>query len=565
MIPESKLNILQDLVKTSSREELIWINGYLNALVSTAAEDGSSNGAPRSMKRMTVLYGTETGNSKKLALQLTASAKKNGQPVKCAAVEQYKLEDLEKEEYLFIVISTQGEGEPPITAKKFYDHIMEAALKLPSLQYAVLALGDSSYPLFCKTGIDIDERLALAGAKRVVPVRMLDVDFEEPASQWFTEVLSELQQSDKLIPIATATKEPAKKQIKKHFSGTIIKNINLNDRGSDRETYHIEIKATEEMDYEPGDSIAIIPSNRREVVVRIIELAGVDADLLANTGKYEGQVLDLLLNKLNICYLLGSTVKKYAALTGHIIPDMRLDLVDLLRIYPLKNASQFHEVLAMLNPIAPRLYSIASAPSSDPTEVHITVSRHRFLKEDEQQYGLCSSFLGDLHSGSTISFYIHRSRQFKLPALEKDIIMVGPGTGIASFRSFLMERDNTAATGRNWLFFGEKDFTTDFLYQQELQQFVQTGVLHQIDLSFTKNHTKKAYVEDNMKAQGEMLFRWLEAGAHFYLSGVKDPLTGKVEEALIGIIAKHGRRSMEEARIYFDNLKKEDRYHKDVY
>jgi sulfite reductase (NADPH) flavoprotein alpha-component len=143
--------------------------------------------------------------------------------------------------------------------------------------------------------------------------------------------------------------------------------------------------------------------------------------------------------------------------------------------------------------------------------------------------------------------------------------MVGPGTGIASFRSFLMERDNTAATGRNWLFFGEKDFTTDFLYQQELQQFVQTGVLHQIDLSFTKNHTKKAYVEDNMKAQGEMLFRWLEAGAHFYLSGVKDPLTGKVEEALIGIIAKHGRRSMEEARIYFDNLKKEDRYHKDVY
>jgi sulfite reductase (NADPH) flavoprotein alpha-component len=558
MIPEGKLNILQDLVRSSSREELIWIHGYLNGLVSS----GPGNGAT-AVKKLSILYGTETGNSRKVALQVTAAAKKNALPAKCTAVEEYRFDDLLKEEHLLIVISTQGEGEPPVIAKKFYDQLMLAQLDLSAIKYSVLALGDSSYPQFCKIGVDVDEKLGSLGAKQIAPIQKCDVDFEEPTATWINTVLGNLRggpAKESIAPVPSA-----KKHTKKNYEGRIFKNVNLNDKGSDSQTYHIEIETDEDMDYEPGDSIAIIPVNRDEVVDRIISLSGVDPSEKIITAKHEGTIRELLIGKLNICYLLTSAVKKYAQITGHTVPDMRLDLVDLLRIYPVKEPAQFIEFAKQLNPIAPRLYSIASALSSNPKEVHITVSRHLFLKEDEQHYGLCSSFLGDMPLGSITNFYIHRARQFKLPEADKDIIMVGPGTGIASFRSFLAERDNNGTSGRNWLFFGEKDFTKDFLYQTEVQQYVQTGVLHRINLAFQQNHTKTAFVEDDLISQGDEIFSWIESGAHFYLSGIKDPLTENVESAMVSIIAKHGNKTETEAKAYFDNLKKEDRYHKDVY
>jgi sulfite reductase (NADPH) flavoprotein alpha-component len=357
----------------------------------------------------------------------------------------------------------------------------------------------------------------------------------------------------------------SKKHVKKHFDGTITASVNLNDLGSTRCTWHIEISTEEDMDYEAGDSIAIIPSNRVEVVDRIIELASIDGDQKVVLAKAEGTVKDLLLNKMNICYLLGNTIKKYAALTDHEIPDMRMDLVDLLRIYPLKQGIHFSEVLALLHPIAPRLYSVSSSAKVEPREVHITVSHNRFMKEDEQHYGLCSSFLGDLPVNSKISFYIHRNRSFKLPAAEKDIIMVGPGTGIAPFRSFLQERDVEGATGRNWLFFGERNFTTDFFYQTEIQQYHATGLLQQVNLAFSRDSAHKLYVQHRMAEQGENLFNWLENGAYFYVSGSKTPMSHEVEETLVNIVREHGHKTEAEAKAYLDNLKKEGRYQKDVY
>jgi sulfite reductase (NADPH) flavoprotein alpha-component len=573
MLPESKLKSLLDLVQSSTKEELIWINGYLSGLVGNGNVEApvtvvASAAAPTATtKKISLVFGTETGNAKRVATQLATVAKKKGVNAKLTGLDQYRFTDLSKEEYLFVVISTQGEGEPPIPAKKFYEYIHANQLLLPNLKYSVLALGDTSYPLYCKTGEDVDLQLNNFGARRVVPLQKCDVDYEEDALQWFEQVLTTLEQETR--PVATpATAIPAtkKKAEKKFYNGIIQANINLNDRGSNKQTYHLEITTDEEIEYEPGDTIGIIPRNRPEIVNRIISLTGIDPDLEIETAKVKAPVHELLASHLNICYLLTSTIKKYAAIIAQEIPDTRMDLVDLLRIYPVKDVTQFKEVLQVLIPIAPRLYSVASSPEGHGrNEVHITVARDRFLAQDEQRYGLCSEFLGDQPIGSSLTFYVHKDKHFKLPSAEKDIIMIGPGTGVAPFRSFLAQRDATGANGRNWFFFGEQHFLTDFLYQTEMQNYVQTGVLTKLDLAFSRDQAEKIYVQHRMQRHAAELFRWIESGASVYISGTKDPMSKDVEVALLKIIEEQGGQTAEAAGKYLEQLKKEGRYSKDVY
>ncbi|MET0467001.1 MAG: flavodoxin domain-containing protein [Chitinophagaceae bacterium] len=576
MLSAPKLKSLQELIQSSSREELVWINGYLSALVSGSGTDAIAPPAvvqppaAAPVKKISLVFGTETGNSKKLATQLAAAAKKKGVNAKLTGLDQYRVSDLSKEEYLFVVISTQGEGEPPIPAKKFYDYIHENKLQLPNLRYSVLALGDTSYPMYCKTGEDVDNQFQHFGAKRLLPLQKCDVDYEDDAMAWFEKVLSTL---DSEVKPEAAEPAPAtqavvskKKAEKKFYQSTIQANINLNDRGSNKQTYHIELATEEEIEYEPGDTIGIVPRNRPDVINRIIKLTGIDPDQEVQTAKASGSVRDLLATQLNICYLLTSTVKKYATIIGQEIPDTRMDLVDLLRIYPVRDAEQFKEVLQILIPIAPRLYSVASSPEGHGrNEVHITVARDRFLAQEEQRFGLCSEFLGDQPLGSGITFYVHKDKNFKLPLAGTDIIMIGPGTGVAPFRAFLAERDATGATGRNWFFFGDQHFVTDFLYQTEIQNYVQTGVLTRLDLAFSRDQQEKIYVQHRMQQHAKELFSWIENGAAVYVSGTKDPMSKDVEAALIRIIEEQGNLSVEAAAKYLDQLRKEGRYSKDVY
>lgn len=557
MIRPATKQLLDELLKVSTPEEKIWINGYLNGLLL------QPQAGDNTLKKLTVLYGTETGNAKRVALQFTAAAKKKQLPVKLVDAAQYDVSALTKEDHLLVIISTQGEGEPPATAKKFYDGLMGSEADLSRVRFAVFALGDSAYPLFCKTGADVDTKLAQLGAQRIQPLQTCDVDIEQPAAIWTNAILNALQHS----PEAVTASKPAllNKSSREMIEGKIKVSVNLHDKGSDQQTYHIEIATDDSLDYTPGDSIAIVPSNRAEVVKEIIALTKAPSDQYIKTAKFEGQLEELLTKKLNICYLLGSSIKKYGEITGQQLPDTRMDLIDLLRRYPVNSVGEFINFVETLHPIAPRLYSIASSPAVTPNEVHLTVSRRRFVKEDEQHFGLCSSFLGDLPLGSVIHFYIHRNKHFRLPASDKDIIMVGPGTGIASFRAFLAERDHQAAPGKNWLFFGEKDFVRDFLYQNEVQQYVQTGVLHRVNLAFERNHPKAARVEDDLRAQGSEVYQWLEKGAYFYLSGLKEPLNAQVDQALMDIVQNYGSKSAAEAKAYIEALKKDNRYHKDVY
>jgi sulfite reductase (NADPH) flavoprotein alpha-component len=600
MLAGPKLKIIQDLVAGATREELIWLNGYLAGAVAQTGEFAGQEQAAGlalasalgetparpAVGKITIAYGTETGNAKKLAADFAAKAKKNGINAKLIGLDQYRLTDLPKEEYFFTVISTQGDGEPPAAAKKFYDHICQGGLKLDKLKYSVLALGDTAYPLFCKTGEDVDQQFQKAGAERIVTLQKCDTDYEAEAGHWFDEVLRRLSGTGSpsvggtvggpaggvvggsvggtAAALLANAPVAVRKSGKKIYAGTVLSNINLNDQGSGKRTHHLEISA-EGLEYLPGDSIGITPENPLATVEAIISLTGIDQVKTLAFRNEPVTIFNLLKKKLNIIYLPERVVKKYAAIVKQDIPETKIGLLDLLKIYPVTNTAQFEEVIGSLEPVAPRLYSISSSPEAHSEEVHITVAKDSFAVNGETKHGLCSEALCELSPEEGLNFYVHPNGQFRLPSHDKDIIMIGPGTGIAPFRSFLAERDATGASGRNWLFFGDQHFTTDFLYQTEIQNWIQTGVLTRVNTAFSRDQKEKVYVQHRMLAQAAEFFGWLEAGAYIYICGAKEPMSTDVEGALLEIIRLAGKKNETQAAGYLNELKEAGRYMKDVY
>jgi sulfite reductase (NADPH) flavoprotein alpha-component len=569
MLAEPKLRSLTDFISTLSKEELVWVNGYLSGLISVSGETVAAGATSTpvqstSNRKITIAYGTETGNSKKLATEFAGKAKKNAVPVKLVSLDQYRLADLSKEEYFITVISTQGEGEPPIAAQKFYEHIHNNGFKIPRLKFGVLALGDTSYPMFCKTGEDVDTQLMKLGGNRIAPLQKCDLDYEEEAHRWFDDVLRSVSVPatvPAVKPLATPEiKKPAGKKI---YEGTILSNINLNARGSKKTTYHIEI-AAEDIEYVTGDSIGIVPENQPQVVEEIIAWANLDRNKTITWKNETATIEELLTRKIGLSFLLEKAVKQFTAITGKEITTGRVDLVDLLRQHPI-NDTQFEELLGSLNPIAPRIYNIASSPATHDGEVHIIVAQDAFTANERQRYGLCTLFLEDKKEGDTIRFFVQTNKRFRLPDADKDIIMIGPGTGIAPFRSFVAERDSLGATGRNWLFFGEDKFTTDFLYQTEWQNWFSTGVLTKISLAFTNGAEESFPVHQKIYQQAAELFSWLRSGATIYLCGEKEPMGKEVETTLARIFEEQGNMSKEAAVKYFEELKNAGRYVKDLY
>jgi sulfite reductase alpha subunit-like flavoprotein len=479
MLNNEKKQILDQIIANFSKEEIAWSSGYLSGFL---ADVKSETKITKLVKELTILYVTETGNSKFLAGEIAKKLKSEGTHAKLKSSDQYRLSDIEKEKNLIVIASTHGEGEIPASGKKFFDHIAQNELALSSLNYFVIALGDTNYPLFCQSGKDIDARLQKLGAKKLAERIDLDLDFENLIDQILNQVRSAFS-SDK-SSISTIIATPIKSS-QKHFSGKIIANINLNDLGSNKETRHIEITSDDEIHYEPGDSVGILFENE--------EL------------KIEGK-------------------------------------------------------------ITPRLYSIASSINEHGNEVHLTVSVLHYLdKNGKEVEGLFSARLARLQSGQKINFYISRNRQFKLPDDSKDIIMVGPGTGIAPFRAFLAERNYRSASGKNWLFFGERNFQTDFLYQAEWQAHLESGLLSKIDVAFSRDQNHKIYVQDRIRENAKEIYHWLESGAYFYICGDKENMAQDVENCLIEIIELEGKISNDLAKDYLNHLVKQGRYLKDVY
>ena len=565
MLGDNKLKLFLDLINTSGKEELIWMNGYLNGLVKAQGSIQAEpvTGTP-AVNKITIVYGTETGNSKKLATEFASKAKQQHIHAKVVGMDQYRLTDLPKEEYLLAIVSTHGEGEPPIAAKKFYDHIHQNGFKLEKLKYSVLALGDTSYPLFCKTGEEVDEQFNKLGGRRIAPIQKCDVEYEEEANNWFSNIMKNLADTATTLPVVVPLPAVAKKTGKQIYTGTVLTKINLNDRGSNKETWHIEL-AAEGLQYQCGDSIGIVPENPTAVVEEIIAVAKVDGTKKLVYKNEETTVYDLLKYKINIIYLTERLVKQYAEITGEDIPATKMDLLDLLKIYPVKDTAQFETIISKMNAISPRLYTIASSPAAHEGEVHILAVKDEYIINDEKKVGLCTGYLSEVQVNTEQKFFIQANKRFRLPAEDKDIIMVGPGTGIAAFRSFLAERDATGATGKNWLFFGEQHFALDFLYQTEIQNWFETGVLTKVSLAFSRDQHFKLYVQHKMLQHAAELYEWLNKGASFFICGKKDPMSVDVENTLVEIIQQQGNKTLEEAKKYLEMMEEEGRYEKDVY
>jgi len=554
-ISDPGLSLLKDIIHSSTPSQLNWIAGYIQGVLDSGAKPGPKN--------VSILYATESGNSKKVATELSALAKKLGSAVKLKNMESYSLNELYAEDILFAIISTQGEGEPPSGAKSFFESLEKSPQKLQNLKYSILALGDSSYPLFCKAGEDLDLFFFEKGGQRILPIQKCDADFKDEADIWFSNVLQFLKNEKGNTEFQARPK--TEKTLKTKTPGRIKTHILLNDLGSLKKTYHVEIIPDGPLDYQPGDSISLIPENSPEWVSEILELIPFPQNEKIRWKSEDWVIKEVLTHKAQIVYLPKRVVSYYSEKTNFDIPEIRIDLLDLLKIYPPPNLEVFKNLVENLDPISPRLYSISSSPSAHGSDIHITVALDEFEYGGKKKYGHCSSFLSKKTVGETIDVLIHKNESFRLPSSDKDIIMIGPGTGIAPFRSFLFERDATLAEGKNWLFFGDQYAQTDFLYQTEIQTFIASGLINKISLAFSRDQKEKHYVWHEMERESVEFMQWLENGAYVYVCGSRDPMSLDVERTILRIISKE--KGFEEgiAKAYLEQLKEEGRYVKDVY
>lgn len=566
MLSETKLSLLHQLVQDASKDEIIWTKGYLagflNSHNSTIIDSIKEDTITTKVKPL-ILYGTETGNSKRVASQLLAGFKKNKIQAKSVDIFQFDIEKLQKESLVLFVISTQGEGEFPQNAVNFYEKLNVSTTDLSALSFAVLGLGDSSYPLFCNAGILLETVLLEKGAKRLLPLVKADVDFVETVVEWEQQLQTLFNTKDGIIQIVNATEASRRSESKKrNYRGKISHKVVLNDIGSNKETYHIEIQSDEDVLYEPGDALGIIPKNRKTDVDFILNYFEEKASRIYEQ-KGQSRTLEEWLAQSNI---KGLNKRLLSQLPSEFtINSDKEDLIDILQLVKRPKHIVIEQVLAHLLPIAPRLYSISSSPEAHEGEIHLTVNLHKFLVREQEKTGLASQFLTDYPIDTELEFYIHKNQNFRLPADDSDIILIGPGTGIAPFRGFLAHRDATGATGKNWLFFGEQHFVDDFYYQTEIQEWLATGVLTKLSTSFSRDQKEKIYVQDRIKENAKELNDWIENGASIYVCGQKTPMSHDVETAIIEAIATQRKITINEAKQTLEDLETNGNYHKDVY
>ncbi|QTN31963.1 assimilatory sulfite reductase (NADPH) flavoprotein subunit [Akkermansiaceae bacterium] len=558
-----------------------WLSGFLAA--GSAAPAVAA--APVSAGKLTVLYGTESGNSEELADRAMKEAKKKGFKAVMKNMADLAPKDLEKEENLLVIVSTWGDGEAPETAVSFHKDFMAADLKLGKVKFSVCALGDTSYEKFCEIGKQFDSRLEKLGATRIAPRVDCDVDYEDAYAGWFDAAMKALGPAaaaplEELQPLLSGGVEYGKKN---PFPSEVIDNLLLNGEGSAKETIHVELSLDGSgMGYEPGDALAVQPTNCPSMVKDILaaaKLTGTEEIEVKGAGKK--LLADALREDFDITALSKAVLKKLAEASGSATLAALLEddakerlheyingreIIDALIDYAPKGLSA-ESLAGIFRKLPIRLYSIASSQLAHPDEVHLTVAAVRYETHGRLRKGVCSTYLADVaKAGQKVSVFVQPNKNFRLPADGgTPIIMVGPGTGIAPFRSFVEHRAALGASGKNWLFFGDQRYTYDFLYQLEWQDFLKNGHLTKLDLAFSRDQPEKVYVQDKMLEKGAELYAWLEEGAHFYVCGDASRMAADVHEALISIVKNYGAKSREEAEAYVEGLKKSKRYQRDVY
>ncbi len=594
---DTQIRQLVEVMPALTSGQVHWLHGYLTGInplleaeQGTAIKAADREPSPVSeAEPLWILYGTHTGNSERLAKKSAKRMADLDVEAKVFDMGSFKPRDLKNVTKLLVIVSTDGEGDPPVQAEELLEFLRSN--KCPGLghiSYSVLALGDTSYTQFCQTGKDFDAALEKAGAKRMVERIDCDVDFEEDYERWIEEIISNLGQlsigNDGLLVSLPLLKEhaPAGEVVydrKKPFPAAVLEKINLNGRHSSKETLHIELDLKGSgIKYEPGDALGIYALNSPGLIESVLNLLQFSGEEIVNTHQGAKPLKEALSSDYELTPLTGISLNRYAELTGsgrlkeiaadHLSVAEYIhgrDIYDLLKEEPARLTPE--TFISLLRKNMPRMYSIASSQDTVDDEVHVVVSVVRYEAYGRNKEGHCSSFLSDrINLGDRLEVFVDQNTRFKLPSeADRPIIMVGAGTGVAPFRAFIQQREARESKGKSWLFFGERNFTTDFLYQTEWLQYLKEGILTRADVAFSRDQDKKIYVQDRMLERGRELYDWLEKGAFFYVCGDKQRMAKDVDSALRKIIHTHGGMTEDKAAEYVKSLQLGGRYQTDVY
>ncbi|MBB1427968.1 assimilatory sulfite reductase (NADPH) flavoprotein subunit [Shewanella sp. SG44-2] len=584
-LSQGQVDKLKQLTSELSSVQLAWVSGYLAASANQGQGGVETTAETSAAPTVTILYGSQTGNGRGVAKELAAKAQAQGYAVNLASMGEYNVRQLKQETILLLVVSTHGEGEAPDDAIELHKLLSsKRAPKLDKLHYSVLALGDSSYEFFCQTGKDFDARLSALGATSLLPLVECDVDYEDISQQWQDSVVEAVKpyiqaSSASVVSIGTASVAGESEYTKQNpYTAEVLVSQKITGRDSDRDVRHVEIDLGESgLTYQVGDALGVWFSNNEVLVDEVITALGLAADDNVTVSKQSLSLKAALTDKKELTQLYPGLVKTWAELSGNaelaaISEDkeqtrqfiLKHQLADLVAIYPAKVSAV--QLVDMLRPLTPRLYSIASSQAEVEAEVHLTVA----LVEDERQgqarFGGASHFLASAEEGQQVNVYVEPNNHFRLPENpETPVIMVGPGTGVAPFRAFMQQRAADGVSGNSWLFFGNPHFEQDFLYQVEWQQYLKNGDLSRLDVAFSRDQAHKVYVQHRIAEQAEALWQWLQNGAHVYICGDAERMAKDVHQALVNIAVEQGGLSADDAEAYFETLRSDKRYQKDVY
>lgn len=588
-----EIEILNRVVGVATPIQRAWLAGFLAGIDAAATASGSAvlasaaaavaphapAAAPQPAapaqpaEPLTIVYATESGNSERLASDMAKAARKMNLKPTVIDMADLEMSELASAKRLVFIAATWGEGDPPGRAIRAYGELMgDTAPPLEGVQFGVLALGDTAYADFCGVGKKIDARLEALGGKRIADRVDCDLDFEEPAGKWIETALKALAPAQdaaqsRVIAVDFGAK-PAPAGELHPVEAEIIELIDLNSSQSDKETYHLELGFDGAAPaYKPGDALDLYPENDPTYVDDLLKAAGLASDTALRA--------ELIKNR-DVTTLSLKAVETYAEITGHQYVKELLasgkarewivgrQLIDLIQQFPIALTAE--HLRKVTRTLSPRAYSIASSRSEVGEEAHLLISAVRYRSHGRARNGVASGYVADqLKKGQKVRVKLRPNRHFALPAPDKDIIMVGPGTGIAPFRAFVQERRATKATGRSWLFFGDRQFTHDFLYQLDWQNALKDGALTRMDVAFSRDTPEKVYVQNRMWEKRRELIEWLEKGAYFYVCGDAKAMAKDVRTTLVKAYADVKGLSAEAAEKAVGELDRAHRYLADTY
>ncbi len=590
---DQQLNQLQQTVSQLSPQQLAWVSGYFWGISQAQPVGGMALSAPLAAAaspagKLTIIYASQTGNAKGVAEALEHEAKALGIDAQLFAASDYKGKNLTKETHVIIVASTNGEGEAPDNALELHEFLQsKKAPQLPNLQYGVIGLGDSSYEFFCQTGKDFDAFLAKQGATRFIDRIDCDVDYDAEAKTWRQSALDKVKtalagaQAEVVqLPVGQSVASEVSPYSKQNpYSATLLTNQKITGRDSGKDVRHIEIDLEGSgIQYQPGDALGVWYENSSELANEILSVVGLSGVESIDVDGESLSIHSALMSKYEITAANPQFVSKFAELTQSqkllaLVEDKnalreyaaRTQVVDVLAEH--KTQLSAEQLVSLLRRLTPRLYSIASSQSEVEEEVHLTLGVVEYQHGDKVRLGGASSFLAErLEEGDEVRVFIEHNNNFKLPADDNTpMIMIGPGTGIAPFRSFIQERESRGAEGKNWLFFGDRTFTQDFLYQVEWQKYLKSGVLSRLDVAFSRDQNEKVYVQHRIVENAEQVWQWIQDGAYIYVCGDATHMAKDVHDALIEVATQQGKLAREDAEEFINSLRKEKRYQRDVY